>query len=117
MRRTERSIEGFLDMGIAFYGMPWAFASWRQCGQFVFQILLGMRGVVVQLYERDQWRRHDEGLAADQRITSPVEAHGVAAIDGKPLRPSGFATSVVRRGSTLRSQVVARQQQQRQVDV
>jgi hypothetical protein len=64
LRRTERSIEGFLDMLIAFYGMPWAFAGWRQCYQVLFQILFGMRGVVAQLYERDQWRRHEQGLSA-----------------------------------------------------
>jgi hypothetical protein len=64
MRRTERGIEGFVDMVIAFYVMPWAFDRWSQCIQVALWILFGMRGVVSQLYVRDQWRRHEDGFAA-----------------------------------------------------
>jgi hypothetical protein len=87
LRRTERSIEGFLDMSIAFCGMPWAFAGWSQCVQVCFQILIGMRGVVAQLYVRDQWRRHYTGLAADNKrrsIAAPVHVPDTVAPASRP---------------------------------
>lgn len=110
MRRTERSIEGFLDMVISFYGLPWAFSSWQQLLQFVFQILLGMRSVVIQLAERDQWRRHDEGLGVDRRTNSFVEGRDIATINGEPIPSNRFSD---RRTSRKHLSSAAARQQQR----
>ncbi|CAJ1342286.1 unnamed protein product, partial [Effrenium voratum] len=54
MRDSERGIEGFIDLALKVYGMPYGVDSNLDFISFLFAILMGLRGLVLMLRTRDQ---------------------------------------------------------------
>ncbi|CAJ1330523.1 unnamed protein product [Effrenium voratum] len=54
MQSSERGIEGFIDLGVKVYGMPWGVDSGLDFASFLIPILICLRGLVLLLRSRDQ---------------------------------------------------------------
>ncbi|CAJ1377449.1 unnamed protein product [Effrenium voratum] len=54
LRNSERGVEGFLDLGVKVYGLPWGVTSDASFGAFLLGVLLNLRGLALVLRTRDQ---------------------------------------------------------------